>query len=417
MSGHRWSGLRTVLGLGLRAYPLGTLAAVVLMVVNGLSTPGRVYALKLITDGVVQRRYGYLWSALAVYVVVELGGYIADIWGHPLRAAMVDKTSFRIDQRLLNIAGGLPGLEHHESPEVQDQIALLRTNRGQLTRALNMVVLNIDVVSAVIGVIGVLVAVHPLVGSLALFAVPSVLAGRRGAARRDAAAARLAEPARLRNHLYSLGTSAAAAKEIRVFRLSRELRTRHTDAWQREAREHAATDARSALETTVGWVIFGVAYVWVMLFVARRAINGSATPGDVLLALTLSSQLTAAIARLVSWATEFSECLHTVSRFGWLLDYAATRVDDVTSGAPPPRHLESGISFDGVSFRYPGTDVTALQDVTLHLPAGSTVAIVGENGAGKTTLVKLLCRYYESSQGTISVDGVALAELNVSLWR
>ena len=58
-----------------------------------------------------------------------------------------------------------------------------------------------------------------------------------------------------------------------------------------------------------------------------------------------------------------------------------------------------------------------LSDVSLHLPAGSTVAIVGENGAGKTTLVKLLCRFYDPSQGRIVEDGTGLDQHDREDWR
>ena len=59
-----------------------------------------------------------------------------------------------------------------------------------------------------------------------------------------------------------------------------------------------------------------------------------------------------------------------------------------------PDQLVDGIRLDRVSFAYPGADRLALQDVTLHLPAGAVVAVVGENGAGKSTLVKLLAKMY-----------------------
>jgi ATP-binding cassette subfamily B protein len=83
----------------------------------------------------------------------------------------------------------------------------------------------------------------------------------------------------------------------------------------------------------------------------------------------------------------------------------------------PPAPLRRGISLRGVSFRYPGTDVDVLHDVDLDLPAGTSVAIVGENGAGKTTLVKLLCRFYAPTSGTITVDGVDLETIGVDEWR
>jgi ATP-binding cassette subfamily B protein len=70
-----------------------------------------------------------------------------------------------------------------------------------------------------------------------------------------------------------------------------------------------------------------------------------------------------------------------------------------------------------VSFAYPGTDRLVLEDVSLLLPAGAVVAIVGENGAGKTTLVKLLGKLYEPKSGAIYVDGQPLARMRADEWR
>jgi ATP-binding cassette subfamily B protein len=102
-------------------------------------------------------------------------------------------------------------------------------------------------------------------------------------------------------------------------------------------------------------------------------------------------------------------------RLMWLEDYAAA-VDARSDGTPPHR-LTRGIHLDHVSFRYPGSDRLVLDDVTLDLPAGSVVAIVGDNGAGKTTLVKLLARMYDPDSGRIDVDGVDLATVSVPEWR
>jgi ATP-binding cassette subfamily B protein len=76
-----------------------------------------------------------------------------------------------------------------------------------------------------------------------------------------------------------------------------------------------------------------------------------------------------------------------------------------------------GIDLQGVSYRYEGASEDAVHDVSLRLPAGSVVAIVGENGAGKSTLVKLLCGLHRPSAGRILVDGVDLAELQPDEWR
>jgi ATP-binding cassette subfamily B protein len=103
----------------------------------------------------------------------------------------------------------------------------------------------------------------------------------------------------------------------------------------------------------------------------------------------------------------------------WLREYAIRARVGLEPARPArvPDRLHDGIRFDQVSFRYPGTDRPVLDSLDLHLPAGATVAIVGENGAGKTTLVKLLSRFYEPSAGSITLDGVDLQRIPVLEWR
>ncbi len=74
------------------------------------------------------------------------------------------------------------------------------------------------------------------------------------------------------------------------------------------------------------------------------------------------------------------------------------------------------IRFRGVTFSYPGS-APVLDGFDLSIPAGTSLAIVGQNGAGKTTLAKLLCRFYDPQQGAIEVDGVDVRELDLERWR
>jgi ABC-type multidrug transport system fused ATPase/permease subunit len=75
------------------------------------------------------------------------------------------------------------------------------------------------------------------------------------------------------------------------------------------------------------------------------------------------------------------------------------------------------IRFRDVTFAYPGTAANVLEHFDLTIPAGTSLAIVGQNGAGKTTLAKLLCRLYDPQAGAIEIDGVDLRELPVDRWR
>jgi len=118
----------------------------------------------------------------------------------------------------------------------------------------------------------------------------------------------------------------------------------------------------------------------------------------------------------------------------WALDGAAAPVAAVLrlepamrpAGAltPPPRAPRPAaglpareIRFRDLTFAYPRSDRPVLEGLDLTIPAGSSLAIVGQNGAGKTTLAKLLCRLYDPQRGAIEVDGVDLRELDVEAWR
>lgn len=89
-------------------------------------------------------------------------------------------------------------------------------------------------------------------------------------------------------------------------------------------------------------------------------------------------------------------------RLAWLEEYAPSLV--ASADLHVPAVVRHSIRLEDVSFAYPGTSRLVLDDVSLALPAGSVVAVVGENGAGKTTLVKLLAKMYEPTSGSILVS-------------
>jgi ATP-binding cassette, subfamily B, bacterial len=135
----------------------------------------------------------------------------------------------------------------------------------------------------------------------------------------------------------------------------------------------------------------------------------------VLLVLAAGANLSRYLGMTAAQADFLRWCMDAASRLVWLERYADAhrrRAD-----AQVPARIERGIRVDDVSFRYPGTEKWVLRNVSLDLPAGAVVAVVGENGAGKTTLVKLLCRFYEPTEGRITIDGVDLARLPAERWR
>jgi len=141
-----------------------------------------------------------------------------------------------------------------------------------------------------------------------------------------------------------------------------------------------------------------------------------APAADVLLLLAAGSRLSAYIGATVGEIGFLRGFWMDGSRrLAWLEDYAASFVASADRAAPAT--LRDGIRLDHVSFAYPGTSKLVLDDLSLSLPAGSVVAIVGENGSGKTTLVKLLAKMYEPTSGSILVDETPLARVRADEWR
>ena len=159
--------------------------------------------------------------------------------------------------------------------------------------------------------------------------------------------------------------------------------------------------------------MFGLAYVGAIVFVA---VGLRAPSSQVLLVLAAGARFSAYIGATVGeigflrgfW-------MDGSQRLAWLEDYAASVA--ASGDLPAPSVLHRGVRLDHVSFAYPGTSRVVLDDVSLTLPAGAVVAIVGENGAGKTTLVKLLAKMYEPSSGSILVDDTPLARVSAIEWR
>src|SRR5690606_30845078 len=119
----------------------------------------------------------------------------------------------------------------------------------------------------------------------------------------------------------------------------------------------------------------------------------------------------------VAYGTNFLRGLAVARRFRWLERYTAEVVRVPSDPAPVPERLREGIELRNVSFGYPDTERPTLQNVSLDLPAGAVVALVGENGAGKTTLVKLLSGFYEADDGEVLVDGVDLGRHPSAEWQ
>jgi ATP-binding cassette, subfamily B, bacterial len=225
------------------------------------------------------------------------------------------------------------------------------------------------------------------------------------------------EAERHADYAYRLAVEPPAAKELRLFGLSAWTVERF--ASQRRKLLDLQWKATRLRERPVLWSLLVVLSANLLVF---WSIASAAADGRLALGMTVTfASAAVGISMLafggLSWALDGASApAAAVLR----LRESMAKAGDLTQGSDEAAHgmPARNIRFRDVTFKYPiGEGGPVLDHFDLTIPAGSSLAIVGQNGAGKTTLAKLLCRLYDPQQGSIEIDGVDLRELDIDAWR
>lgn len=204
------------------------------------------------------------------------------------------------------------------------------------------------------------------------------------------------------------------AKEIRVFDLGALFIERFHDLRDRLRREKIGIALRQATGELVAEAGAAAAILGCLAYIAYRTVQGAMTLGDMVMYYQAFQRGQAYLRQLLEGLAGLYEDNLYLSHFYDFLDLAPA----ITGPAREvPRPMKNGVVFDGVDFRYPTGDAMVLTDINLAIRPGQVVALVGENGSGKTTLAKLLCRFYDPTNGRITVDGIDLRDLEPTAWR
>jgi ATP-binding cassette, subfamily B, bacterial len=324
-----------------------------------------------------------------------------------------DKVTIALESHVAHLQASVVTIAHQERPQLLDRLSVLRDQVFVLDHMYLSVFSTAGFVLRLGVTIALLASIHPALLLLGVFALPTALTSTWRPAIERRVEEQGAPSKRLASHLFTTATTAPAGKEVRVTGIGPRLIADRRAAWERWYGPVARTRWASSVWHSLAWAVFGAAYVGGVVFVASGL---DAPPGDVLLVLAAGSRLSAYIGATVGEIGFLRGIwMDGSQRLAWLEDYAAS----ITAQADleVPDRIDRGITFEDVSFAYPGTERLVLEDVSLTLPAGAVIAIVGENGAGKTTLVKLLARMYEPTSGRILVDDVDLARVPAEGWR
>ncbi|WP_310485217.1 ABC transporter ATP-binding protein [Chamaesiphon sp. VAR_48_metabat_403] len=218
---------------------------------------------------------------------------------------------------------------------------------------------------------------------------------------------------RQQHYLETLLAREDYAKEVQLYQLGGMLLERYRDIFNRLYEDDRDLTIRKGfwgyLLGLLSTAAFYGAYAWIVL----EAIAGVITLGEMTMYLVVFRQGQATFAAaLTSIGGMYEDNLYLANLYEFLDQPIPQSQGRITQGT-----IRDGIRFENVSFSYPGSERPVLNNISLHLPLGEKLAIVGENGSGKTTLIKLLTNLYQPTSGRILLDGVDLQDWDVDVLR
>lgn len=379
-----------------------------------LATGAFAVALRVLVQSALD---GHLPPALYATAAAALS-WTVTVVGASARANVVNLLSeavaLELDDEIHRLIGRLDTLDSVERPEHADRIALVRGSGDAIAPAAWALLDAAATVVRLLVVLGILVLVAPVLLLLLVLLAPALFLPRLGQRRIRSAALATAQDVRLAGHLHTLLTDPAPGTEVRIAGAGPALLDRAQQTWDRIVRRQARAQWQAAGLGASGWALFVLGYTTAMLLIVHQVTTGRAQPGDVLLIATLTNTLRTQAEGAVRALHRTTNGMSALDAYVWLYEEAGA-ADAAASHTRAPYRLHQGIRLDHVSFDY-GVGGEVLRDIDLWVPAGSTVAVVGEHGAGKTTLVKLLCKFHEPTGGSITVDGVPLADVDAREW-
>jgi ATP-binding cassette subfamily B protein len=394
------------------------LVALVLMIGAAVAAPLQAAGLAWMTEAFVAHRSGQAELAGLAVAAASIVALTFSHFAHIAYFELAELAELDFDQQVILASNGSTGIGHHLRAEQADELTVLQQQAKQFTAGLEALLTAAGLALAMALTGFLLVRTSPVLLLLPLAAIAPLLANRSAERVIEREKTITAAPTRTALKLFRLVTSPSSSGELRVFGLEREIPARHAALWRQVAGRLDRAGRRAVLIRLSGQSVFAAAYIGTVLLVAFEAVHGRRGVGGVVLALALAGQVSQQIATAMSVARDLQRSAWAYRR---LADYRAA-VEPAAPAAPRPAgvvpdRLREGIRLEGVGFRYPDAAAPALHGVDLRLPAGATVAVVGENGAGKSTLVSLLCGFHRPTEGRILVDGIDLADLPAPRWR
>ena len=328
-----------------------------------------------------------------------------------LRVLLGNKINVMILEKALTLE-----LAHFEDAEYYDK--LVRARREASSRPLSLVTKTFDLIRNVISLIAIgafLFQFSPYaVLLLSIAGVPAFIAEAKFSGEAFRVNKRRSAERRMQIYLEMVLTREDGVKEVKLLQLGKIFLQRYIDIFLAIYKEDRSLVLRRGIWGYGLGIIASGAFYFAYGWVGFAAIAGAITIGQMTMYIAQFRLGQSAVTSSLTSVNGMYEDNLYLSNLTEYLEHEVPEQSGSLHAGPMP---EEGIRFDNVSFFYPGSDVPALDNVSLHITPGESLAIVGENGSGKTTLIKLLTRLYTPTHGKISLEGLPLEEWDIDTLR
>lgn len=328
-----------------------------------------------------------------------------------LRVLLGNKINVMILEKALTLE-----LAHFEDAEYYDK--LVRARREASSRPLSLVTKTFDLLRNVISLVAIgafLFQFSPYaVLLLSIAGVPAFIAEAKFSGEAFRVNKRRSAERRMQIYLEMVLTREDGVKEVKLLQLGKLFLQRYIGIFLAIYKEDRSLVLRRGVWGYGLGIIASGAFYFAYGWVGFAAIAGAITIGQMTMYIAQFRLGQGAVTSSLTSVNGMYEDNLYLSNLTEYLDHEVPEQSGTMLAGPMP---EDGIRFENVSFFYPGSDVPALDNVSLHITPGESLAIVGENGSGKTTLIKLLTRLYTPTQGQILLEGLPLQDWDIDTLR
>ncbi len=417
-----WQNLKQGMSLAWAASPKLLIRYTLLGMFNSVIPPVTVWLGAVLVDKIAESKLHPLefndllpiLIGLWVSFIIQrtIGSYIG--YGRNL---YVRRVELEAERRLLAKASKVD-LGHFDNSDWHDRLARAKRDVSWRPGDLTWSVLGLSGnIITIILMAGLLASLHWLLVVLALAtSLLSLLIESRVTTRLYKYFYQETPEERERNYIGDLLIQPRTTKEIKAYVLADYLLGKHKNISDQLFKQRAKMYQSGVRISMISGLVTGTTLALAYLFVALRGVEGTIEPGGVVLVIGAFSSVAGALGMISSTFVAVDQ--HT--RF--LDDYFSFLKIEALIPVPAkpltlPEGKIDGISFQNVSFHYPGGHGEAVENLSLNIRSGELMALVGENGAGKSTLVKLLLRFYDVQKGAVKVGGVDVKDMDPETLR